>query len=616
MIKMKQNLDVKNIFTILDGENVAARANNEVVWPMAALCKDKAFASYMAVGNSTGGVAMSSLVCIKETKLTNYNFDPQNGTLFATYTIVLSDDDMKAGAEITEACLTGFSDASIMSNYCSFSPVVKSTDDLTVHATVYVNVSDDNYCLVGGDNVIAKILLGAANLSSAELRLVTSDNRHPLVSAPREYINVEYNNTAWMEADEDGFYVYGELYEPTAEAIITTADGVPLLRSFFYREVYVSSGTATLKKGGSALVGGYDDTDVLSLTDSGGNEIYPKRILRASNYLTTDCVQLTDIKGEFGSTLTGDGTGAFVALVNSGDVILMRMDGDELKRVCSVERVGTVAVVADGVLLQAKNGGIEVSTPASDGERSVFSVEIGEGEIKGFDAICYGGKYKAVVRFSDRVEDVTFSSEGKIEESSVMQATDAFSFKVDENYLCYGSRTAAEYHCAGIGYENSLAVSNLASLSKFAVIKGGGGRIVYAVESGNGMLTDIVDGNSVNLSSAECAVLCPDYAIISSDGFVTSAITMFSGNIGIRQVPFYGNVYEPVSAVRAGRYVLLCAADGTLTTVYPNELGEFVVQCPQLSEGDSVKYSTVHTHYGESISARLKVAFVPAQKKE
>lgn len=613
---MKQNLDVRNTFTILDGEKAVATAHNGVVWPMAALCENNAFATYMAVGNAVSdGAFMNEPICIKKTELTNYNFDPQNGRLFATYEIVLDENDVENGTKISEACLTGFSDASIMSNYCSFSPVVKGADDLTVRATVYMDAEGDNYCLVGGDNVIARILLGAADLSCAELSLVTSDNRHPLVSAPREHINVEYTNSAWMSANEDSFYVCGGISEPTAEVIIITSDGRALLRSFFYREVYASGGTAKLKKGGSAVIGSYEDTDILSVTDSSGNEIYPKRILRASNYLTTDCVQLTDIKGEAGSTLLGDGAGVYVAIVNSGDVVLLRTDGLELKRVCSLKRVGAVAITSDGAVLQAKNGSIDGSVPSLGGERNVFSVEMGEGEVKGFDAICYGGKYKAVVRFSDRVEILTFSSEGEIEASSVMPATDAFSFKMDENYLCYGSAANTEYHCEGIGYENSLVVTNLTSLSKFANIKHGGGRVVYAQSLNGIMLMDIVDGNSVSLSTAEKAVLCSDYAVISSGGTVTSALTMFSGETGIRKVPVYGSISAPTSIVRAGRYILLCGADGMLTTVYPNEFGGFVVQCPQLSSGDSVKYYLVHTHYGESISANFEVVFSPQQKK-
>lgn len=115
----------------------------------------------------------------KDPNLESYNFDPQNGSLYVTYSAVLPVSEL-GGSKINQVGFAADQTPLMIVNYCDVNIEKQQDQPLVISGTLYLKASGTGFAFLKGENPLVKMLLGYQPFSHSNLSMNFGNQNMPM----------------------------------------------------------------------------------------------------------------------------------------------------------------------------------------------------------------------------------------------------------------------------------------------------------------------------------------------------------------------------------------------------------------------------------------------------
>ena len=591
-----------NRFTITSGERVVS-VHNEAYSVASALALGLPFGAYIAVGADGAAVSdknnpvMSGVVCVKATELAEYNTDPESGETFAVFTARLSDDDIGDGRKIGAVGLSHSADGAPLANFATFGAVTKTHgEDVVIKAEIRLTADGDSIKFTGGDNALARVLMGIDGLGGATFELAHGTNYHKTVVMPRSATGITERVVVTPIIGASGLTFSGTFASSPYE-IMLLMNGKVVMRGFVKTGAHVEKCTATLRENFSAEVA---DKHVMSVVNvlSGGEPVGSEYDFPRAGGFTSDCPAI--IKGKLGKNarFLSESMGKYFAVRTDKEVTVFGASGGTFTPLYKLPITdGVTELLTDGGLITA-NGYLHRYKLGADGAvtRVVYEGVTDASDVAA--VVDSAGKANFMLVDGGAVTYRRETADGVTENVAVAEVADDYILgRSGKNTVYYASKTQKKYVAYCYGGKNSAVESRLRSSisgSIYNLIDRGDQWVrVHSVTMNYEYVMPISRNAVYAVSEAERTLFCGNYCMSFKDGKLYRCMHFTTGDkLRIVALTLTADVDEPEDAIFVGDYILALYKGGEVKTLYPVPYGR-VIYCPDLTSGASITFDAV-----------------------
>lgn len=592
---MENNLKLTNRVTVKCGSSLSA-THNTLVDLADMLTVEGGYAKYIYVGHGEDdGSFVDGVSAIKRAQLVEYNFDPSNGTLFASYQATFTDDDLVEGLQITKAGLSPYDEGGMMANLAVFDSVTKeANEDLTVKIDIFLTVVTNCLRLTAGENALVKVLLGYDGLDANAFSLSVGENYlNESLSIPRSTDKISQTVVPSVSVTGGNIEI-GASFTVTPYELVLSYNGLPVMRGVYISDFENITSTATLRKNSSFDIA-QEHIAYINGLESNGNQVTDYEVFPLAIGVTCDCPQLIKHALERGTTLLSEPTGAFVATISDREICVYKVERNALTPKCRIKTVSkSVTLMADGSVYDWSKG---LTLNYFDGQK-VEKRQLPFDEITDFVATIESGLHHIALVEKGDFKRFTYSpSDGTITEIETIEAVQS-DFKLNlrsARFIDYWSVKSALYKSVTIsGYsENNQATLKTYTASAATFRCSAHGRWLWRkVMSGQVRLEFMEGSSNFAIKETDTVLYCEHYVLLKRDDVLVLLQPMgtrFTISSNIFSESIEGT---PTSVAKVGEYLLITFDDGKVLTAYPIRYGS-IVYCYDLANGDVVSFSKV-----------------------
>lgn len=590
-----------NRFTISNGQKIVSVHNEVLDNLLSAIMDITPYATHLAFGSGTtrNGYALGVPYGVKTTRLGEHNFNSQNGTLFATYYITITDDDMPPSTIISEVGLSAYADGSTIVNYVTFDSLEKiGGQDIIIKVEMVVEQKASETQFISGENLFVKALLGNDSLYGRTFQLGQGLNDHPNMPIYRSSTsNISQKVSATIALNGNDIKITGAFSSSPVEVIVLM-DEVPVMRAHFISGWKTNSYTGTVLDSKSVDLVVRNISYVTSMTttvDEVSTPISDYAMLSYPEYATADSMSIMDWKVEKGARFLHEPTGTYIAVCGEKSVTVYNLSNRKVNRLYVVERYGEFcALCTDGSLFMAGNGQL-VGYMFKSG---VAKKQVFEGYSPYEVAVVKEGTtYLIASRDTTGVDFLTYDGTTLTLNERVEMPGTGFMCRVNQWYIAICNKSPLVVRAKGLKGENERVVSTLTTNLKSSSVTLRNLNDAFMElyhPSMDRISVQHVEGTSkiyMTANTAEYPMTCEEIITVS-EGDALKQISFTSGAERSRlNLYFDGNFGAPIDIANLGDYLLFLYED-CVKTVYLTNRG-IRLYFPYLTSGSTISYNAI-----------------------
>ena len=572
---MNKPIKFNNRITVKCGDKISS-AHNNLIQLKNLLEVDGGYAQYIVIGSGEGDSdsTLISPVASVKTELIEYNFDADNGTMFATYEGKFG-DEIASGTIICEVGLSPESSGVTLVNRATFLGVEKiEKQELTVRVELCLDVESELIKFVSGENLLAKSLLGITALDRTAFTISSGQNYlDENVIMPRSNEKIAETMPAEVSVNDGEITISATFFVAPYELIVSYS-GQPVFRGIFVSDVDVTSNVATLRKNASFEISDEHVFYVNNLSASGENingyDVYP-----LANGVTCDCPQLIKHTLKKDAKFLSEPSGAFIGTVTEREICVYKVEYNRLAYLYKIKADGNcVTLLSDGSTYDWTSG---LTLNYFNGTKVVKSTLPSE-KITNFTATVEDGLHHIAQVDTNGFKRYTYSpiaDEITEIESMTDLPSDFLINRRDVRFIDYWSVKNTLYKSVSIsGYsENNQSTLKTYSASAATFSYTVHGRwLKRRLISGTTRIEFMEGSSNYSLKTGDVVLFCDRYMLLKRKD-VLSLLTPKGSSFTITTYNFDKTFGTPVDVVKAGKYILILFDDGQVVTAYPIKYG-------------------------------------------